>query len=80
METRVNFRFMVAVASLALLAGCTSLSEKSNSLFADKQPGIDNLDTITKDDKEEKAWFGSFYGSNHCGVWEGTCPPGQGGE
>lgn len=70
----MSARIAIAFAALLMLNACTSLSEKSNSLFADKQPGVSSLDTITKEDKEESAWFKSYYGTNHCGVWAGTCP------
>lgn len=49
------------------LSGCAGY-EKGN--------GIDRLNTQTAEEKENEAWFGSFYGKNHCGVWEGVCEPG----
>lgn len=67
-------RRIPVILPLMLLGACTSLSEKSDSIFADKQPGLNQLDTITKDDKAEDAWYKSFYGSDHCGVSAGTCP------
>ena len=76
MEAGMTVRYGAVLLTLLTLSACTSLSQKSGSLFADKQPGIDQLDTITKEDKEEDAWFKSFYGSNHCGVWAGYCAPG----
>ncbi len=74
MATQLTRALLGAMA--LLLAGCASLSEKSTSPFALKPDGINALDTQTKDDKEEEAWFKSFYGSSHCGVWEGSCAPG----
>lgn len=67
---------MLRAASLSLLMvlllnGCGSLG--------DKAPGLGNLDTITAEDKEEEAWFKSFYGKEHCGVSQGVCKPGQSG-
>lgn len=71
----MNSRITIALVALMMMNACSSLSEKSTSIFADKQPGVSSLDTITKEDKEESAWFKSYYGTNHCGVWAGTCPP-----
>ena len=67
MIRRLLHTVMVASALVAL-GGCMG-HEKGN--------GLDRLDTISKEDKEEDAWFKSFYGKNHCGVWEGACKPGE---
>jgi len=68
-------RILVCVP-LLMLAACSSLSEKSSSPFAETLPGLGGLDTVSKEDKEDDAWFKSFYGTNHCGVWSGTCASG----
>ena len=53
--------------SLMVLSGCMG-SEKGN--------GISRLDTISEEDKENAAWFGSFYGKKHCyGNWASECKP-----
>lgn len=41
--------------------------------------GLGALDTQSKEDKENDAWFKSFYGTNHChGQWGGGCKQGEG--
>jgi hypothetical protein len=55
---------------LAALTACSSLSEQSNSpmagstktILGDTAPGIGDLDTQTKADKDDEAWWGKFYG------------------
>ena len=63
---------MPVLLVLALCA-CSSMSEKSHSIFADKVSGIDRLDPTSSEQKEEEKWFNSYYGQDHCGVWEGIC-------
>jgi hypothetical protein len=72
----MKLRLFMTILPLLMISACSSLSEKSSSIFAEKPSGLSGLDTITKEDKEEEAWFKSFYGTNHCGVWAGTCEPG----
>ena len=40
--------------------------------------GLNALDTVSKEEKEEDAWFKSFYGKDHCGVTVGWCDPAAG--
>lgn len=50
------------LAMLIALSACSSLSEQSQSPLSVVQPGLSNLDTITKQDRDEEKWWGSFYG------------------
>ena len=60
----LRLRQLVLLSAVAVsLSGCMGY-EKGN--------GIDRLDTITQEDKEEEKWFGDFYGSKHC-VWGEDC-------
>ena len=63
----------VMIVSLLVLSACSSMSEKSHSIFADKVVGIDHFDTQTSEEKAQEKWFDSYYSDKHCGVWEGTC-------
>lgn len=68
MRTRSIATLLLCLVALPTLSACMG-SEKGN--------GLSRLDTITEEDKAEDAWVKSFYGKNHCGVWEGTCKPGS---
>jgi hypothetical protein len=72
---RCGAAVMMVLPMLAVLAlcGCSSMSEKSHSIFADKVSGIDRLDPTSSEQKEDAKWFDSYYGQDHCGVWEGAC-------
>ena len=65
---------MLALPLLLVLGACSSMSEKSHSLFSDKLIGLDHFDTQSEEDKEKERWFDSFYGKRNCGVWDSACP------
>ena len=69
-------RRMLGIMALLVLAGCAGAEKGS-----DVGIGFDALNTTSKDDKENDAWFNSFYGKNHChGQWAGTCTAGASDE
>ena len=62
--------FSASVFLLMALGACSSLSEKSNSpaagstptILGQTLPGLGDLDTETKAEKEDDAWWGGYYG------------------
>ena len=56
---------------------CLSLLLLSACAGSEKGTGVNGLDTITAEDREQEAWFKSFYGKDHCGVSQGVCKPGD---
>lgn len=67
MATKLTSKGLFIVALLGLSACMGNQTGKA----------LNALDTESAEEKEEDAWFKSFYGSKHCGVWEGTCKPGS---
>lgn len=66
-------RALLYTLLLLPLAACAG-SEKG----VDAGWGFDFFNTQSKEDKENEAWFKSFYGKNHChGQWMGECKPGS---
>lgn len=59
-------RTLLLSAVLLALTGCMGYQTGK---------GLNALDTTSKEDKEDAAWFKSFYGKDHCGITEGWCDP-----
>ena len=57
-------RAIVSCAFLLALSACGDLGQSQHSILGDELPGLGDLDTITKEDKAEAAWWDRFYGQS----------------
>jgi hypothetical protein len=67
----IAMRKLTLIFLLLSVAACSGLEKGSEAGI-----GFDAMNTISKEEKENDAWFGSFYGKNHChGQWASDCKP-----
>jgi hypothetical protein len=63
-------RSFLALGLLVMLCACAGLTKGS-----DVGIGFDAMDTTSKEQKENEAWFNSYYGASTCTpTWGSECP------